>query len=292
MIGAHFRGVITSEGLAAGAPLGERRGVARFSPRSLAKLLVPAGARRWLRLTLGWRWLRGDYATWAQARAQSAGYDAPVELERYTAAARTVEQGRAAWERDAMVFAEPAVNAPLLAALRASTTDGRLEVVDFGGALGSTWRQHRQVLSDMSVRWRIVEQPAWVEAGQREFASETLGFHRTLVEAATEPSRQVLLLSSVLQYLENPAAVIDEAVALGFGHVIVDRVLLWRGGRDRLTVQHTPVEYGGGSYPCWVFDEEKLRARLGRTGRLVEEWDGLDDLAAWVHCRGWHFAKA
>jgi hypothetical protein len=34
----------------------------------LLKPVVPSGARRWLRHIFGWRWLRGDYATWQQPR--------------------------------------------------------------------------------------------------------------------------------------------------------------------------------------------------------------------------------
>ena len=68
-------------------------------------------------------------------------------------------------------------------ALAAAANGGRLEVVDFGGALGSTWWQHREELSALGLRrWVVVEQPQFIEAG-REFAGEILGFAPTLAAA-------------------------------------------------------------------------------------------------------------
>jgi len=111
----------------------------------LLKPVVPGSARRWLRHFFGWRWLRGNYATWAEAKAASGGYDDPAILDRVRNATRAVRDGRAAWERDGTLFEKPWAHEPLLNALRhiAAAEGGKLDIVDFGGALGSTWWQHR-----------------------------------------------------------------------------------------------------------------------------------------------------
>ncbi|HVU32607.1 MAG TPA: methyltransferase, TIGR04325 family [Opitutaceae bacterium] len=259
------------------------------------RLLVPPSLRREWRLRTGWQWLRGDYPDWAAARAASAGYDTPAELERYAAAARRAEACPGAWDRDGVVFETPASHAPLLAALAeaARRHPTGFDVIDFGGALGSTWRQHRSALAACRVRrWWVVEQPAWVEAGRREFAHDGLDFAATLAEASRRPASEVLLLSSVLPYLEAPHALIDDVIRRPFSALIIDRTPFWRGGRDRLTVQHTPPQYGGGSYPCWVFDRERLLAPLHAEYRLAAEWPGFDDLAAWVRYRGICFTRS
>lgn len=262
--------------------------------KSVFRPFVPAGLRRRLRFARHGSWLGGDYATWADARAASDGYDSPGEMERYLAAARAVEAGGAAWERDAAVFTAPAVHAPLLETLRtiARRQGGSLDVVDFGGGFGSVWRQHRAALADITVNWRVIDQPAWVAAGQREFANSILSFHASLADAARDPSRQVLLLSSVLQYLEAPCELLAEMLSRGFADVMVDRIPLWEKGRDRLAVQRTPAEFGGGSYPCWVFDRASLLAALQKNHRLVREWEGFDDLAVWARYRGFYFTRA
>jgi len=251
------------------------------------------GLRRWWRLRFGWQWFRGDYASWAGARAASAGYDDQALLDRVVTAMREVAAGRARYERDGVAFPSPEVNAPLLARLRASAaqTGGRLDVVDFGGSLGSLWWQHRSELAQLAaVRWRVVEQAHYVAAG-REFAQENLDFADSIAAALQGMQPAVIILSSVLPYLENPGALLAEAVRHGFAHIIIDRTPFIAGGRTRLAVQHTPPGLGGGSYPCWLFDREKLLSVLQPAYELVAEWPSLDELAPHVRHRGFHFQR-
>jgi len=259
----------------------------------LVRPLVPAGCARWWRRRFGWQWFRGSYASWTEAQAASVGYDDAVVLERVVTAVRDVQAGRASWERDGATFDLPEGNAPLLAALRqaAQAAGGHLDVVDYGGSLGSTWRQHRQALQDLAtVRWRVVEQPHFVSAGG-EFADDHLSFHNSIEQALAGGKPAVILLSSVLPYLESPFALLEEVVRRKFPHVIIDRTPLVRQGGTRLVVQHTPPALGGGSYPCWLFARAPLLGPLQASGALIQEWPAIDDLALdVVHC-GFHFQR-
>ena len=246
----------------------------------------------WWRRRFGWRWLEGDYADWAAARAAGRGYDHETELARVLTAARTVRRGEASWDRDGFLFATPAAHEPLLAALRAiAGEDGRLDVVDVGGALGSTWWQHRSWLTGVPISWRIVDQPAWVEAGRREFADDVLSFHLTVAEAAAGAPPNLALLSSVLPYVESPTGLLEEIVACRFPHLIIDRTGFIAGPRDRLTVQRVPPALGGGSYPCWVFAPESLLAIVRPGYSLVADWPGFDQLDRQAEYRGSHWRR-
>lgn len=251
-----------------------------------------AARRAWQR-SFGWRWFRGDYATWAEARAGSSGYDDAAVLQRVLKATRAVRVGEAAWERDGALFAEPAVHAPLLAVLRgiAAEQGGRLDVVDFGGSLGSTWWQHRSEWADLAVRWCVVEQAPLVAAGRAEFSGEGLSFASTISEARERFEPAVILFSSVLPYVENPRALLTEAAASGVRHVVIDRTPFWNGGRDWLTVQRTPPALGGGSYPAWVFDRASLLAPLAEQFELAAEWPGFDVVDARMEYRGLHWVR-
>ena len=88
-------------------------------PKKL-KHAVPAPLRRWLRRRWHGAIFSGDFLSWAEARAVSGGYDADVIFGRTLTAARAVRDGRAAWERDTVLFHEPAAHPPLLDALRAA----------------------------------------------------------------------------------------------------------------------------------------------------------------------------
>jgi putative methyltransferase (TIGR04325 family) len=254
---------------------------------------VLALRRAWQRM-FSPRWFQGSYESWSQARSASAGYDEASILERVRAAGRAVKTGRAAWDRDGVTFAEPAVHAPLLAVLGTIARErmGRLDLVDFGGGLGSTWRQHRPALADLAVHWCVVEQAHVVAAGREEFTGEGLSFEPTLAAAVARVSPSVVLFSSVLQYLEKPWEVLAEAVATsGVRHIIIDRLPLWSGKGDWLTVQRTPRDLGGGGYPAWVFSRTSILAPLNDRFECVAEWPGFDDVDRRVTYHGFHFSR-
>jgi putative methyltransferase (TIGR04325 family) len=139
------------------------------------------------------------------------------------------------------------------------------------------------------VRWRVVEQPGFVAVGQAEFADGVLSFHPTLDDAGPAPA---VLFSSVLQYIENPHAILEEVARRGYRHVIVDRTGFSRDGRDRITVQYTPPALGGASYPCRIFDQARLLEPLKMDYILTKEWlVEFDQLDRRVDYRGFYFQR-
>jgi putative methyltransferase (TIGR04325 family) len=243
----------------------------RVNARTLMKGLVPPllldQVRRWSGRTLRFG---GHPADWAEALRMSSGYAASNIIERVTQATRAVVSGAAHYERDSVLFDEPEHPFAVLAALwRAAAGHGSLDVVDFGGSLGSSYRQCRPLLEGLSaVRWRIVEQPSFVAAGRREFTTEELGFFDTLSELPAPAAPRVVLASSVLQYLENPHAVLDAFAAVGASHLVIDRTLMCDQPNDRLCIQHVPAQIYAASYPCRLLSRPRLLERLDRHWKL------------------------
>ena len=81
------------------------RGVRRLA-KAAAKALLPEALRARVRAGLGWKWFEGDFATWAEASAASGGYDDAAIVARVWRATRAVRDGRGAFERDGVVFAQ------------------------------------------------------------------------------------------------------------------------------------------------------------------------------------------
>jgi putative methyltransferase (TIGR04325 family) len=208
----------------------------------------------------------------------SEGYSACTILDRAVQATRKVKDGQAAFERDGIVFPMMEANLSLVGALkRAAARYGRWHVLDFGGALGSTYFQSREYASaSVPVKWAIVEQPAHVEAGMREFASEELSFYRTIDEACSDAAYEVLLLSGVIQYLPDPHDFLDMVLKRQFPFVIIDRVPLMINGTTRLTVQHVPKRIYPASYPSWFFSERDILRRFKQSYERVSVWPALD----------------
>ncbi len=225
----------------------------------------------------------GNYLDWNQALNHSTGYDAAVILERTRAALLKVSRGEAAYERDSVLFDKVEHAYPVLAGmLRASLREnGRLSVLDFGGALGSSYFQCRGFLDPVSdLVWSVVEQSAHVECGLREFASEQLRFHLRVEESLQQSRPNVLLLSSVLQYLPSPYAILADLLKHRISTVIIDRTALLTRDQDRLTVQTVPDSIYRASYPAWFLSESKLKEVFVSCGyRNVAEFPALDRLS-------------
>jgi len=240
----------------------------------LPPLLVDA-YRKWARK--GVRFV-GAYPDWASARAASVGYDAQLILDRVSTAQDKVLRGEAAYERDSVTFDVVEYPFPLLAGLlrAANETGGALRVIDFGGALGSTYFQCRAFLDRLPmVHWHVVEQANFVEHGRARFESDRLRFVSTISASQEIMRPDVVLFCSVLQYIEDVAVRLQEAIDSGCAYIIIDRTPMSVLDDDALCVQHVPAEIYAASYPCAILSEARLRSLLDDHFELIAEFDAL-----------------
>jgi putative methyltransferase (TIGR04325 family) len=221
----------------------------------------------------------GDYQIWEDAVKASSGYAAANILEITREAMLKIRDGEAVYERDSVIFDKPEYPYPLLAGLmRIALSSGRLSVLDFGGALGSTYFQCRNFLNTVKdLRWSIVEQPAHVQCGQAEFINEHLNFYHSVKNCMENEIPNTLLLSSVLQYLPTPYDTLQELLSWRIPHVLIDRTAFVVGKQDRLTVQTVPESIYFASYPAWFFCEANFSRMLINAGyRIVDAFAGAD----------------
>jgi putative methyltransferase (TIGR04325 family) len=204
----------------------------------------------------------GNYASWEALTSISGGYEAGTILEITKNALLKVKDGEAAYERDSVLFEKKIYPYSVISALlyAAIECDQTLNVIDFGGSLGSTYYQVRDLIpASVNVHWSVVEQENYVKCGQQSFEDDILKFHFTIGESLAAKNADVLLLSSVVQYLEKPYDFLQEVMSYGFKYIIVDRTAFVKDHQpDRLTLQIVPPEIYEARYPAWFFNEEKF----------------------------------
>jgi putative methyltransferase (TIGR04325 family) len=222
------------------------------------------------------RWHRGDYPDWSSAAAAAKGYDAANILQIQRAAMRKVRDGEAVYERDSVIFDEIEYFFSTLAALLliASRNGNRLSVLDFGGALGSSYYQNRKMLSHLpDLSWHVVEQGHFVTAGQGEFQNDQLRFFPTIAASVVACRPDVVLLSSVLQYLEKPLSLLAEVAALSPDYILVDRTPVMDKGREHIVVQTVPPSIYPASYACRLFQSGAIEAALAPAYRPLYSFE-------------------
>lgn len=220
---------------------------------------------------------KGNYETWAQAQNDATGYDGNLIFQKVKEATLKVVSGDAVYERDSVCFYEKDYRWPLISCLMfiSSNQNNQLRIVDFGGALGSLYFQHKFFLSSLNqLNWSVVEQQHFVEYGKNYLQNDQLRFHATLDEAIKNTNSNTILLSSVLQYIENPQKLLKEVARLGFKYILIDRTPFITSDKDRLTVQIVPDSIYAASYPAWFFSTLKFNNLMHELGyRFVCNFD-------------------
>jgi putative methyltransferase (TIGR04325 family) len=238
----------------------------------------------------------GDFATWREAAARCTGYDAEAVFERVRDAARKVKRGEALFERDAVCFDQEDYRWEALAcmALAAAGGGGELAVLDFGGSLGSFYFQHRGLLGrQKGLRWGIVEQPRYVECGHREFEDDCLKFYASIGECVKDMRPNVILLSSVLQYLEKPYDTLAELGRQNVPYIVLDRTPFLGGGDDRLMIQRVAKSIYPASYPMWALAEKRFEQALEGMGYLrLADWRSPEGDIGMLRFRGRLYGRA
>lgn len=220
----------------------------------------------------------GDYTSWDEAEKLCSGYDQDNILKKVAKATEKVVAGEAVFERDSMPFYHEEYNWTLVNTLlkAAAENNNDLCVLDFGGALGSTYFQNRKQFSKLKLKWCVVEQANFAELGAEKFQTEELRFYKDIVSCVKENKVNAILLSSVLQYLEKPYDAINGLKNVKADYLIVDRMpVLKENTVDRLAVQHVPACIYKASYPIRFLAETNLLARIEDEYDLQEKFDAL-----------------
>ncbi len=244
--------------------------------KSLIPPMLLSAIKKLINNKYGWK---GDYSTWQEAENDSTGYDSDKILQTVKKSLLKVKNGEAIYERDSVLFDKIQYSWPLLVGLMfcSAKNGGSLKICDFGGSLGSTYFQNKKFLDRLDeVSWGVVEQKHFVDVGKREFEDERLKFFYTVDECFGQESPNVLLLSSVLQYIEKPYALIDNILKNDFQYILIDRTPFSKID-EKITLQIVPSDIYEASYPCRFFNEEEfINYFLTKDYHIVDKFNGAD----------------
>ncbi|MCX2450492.1 TIGR04325 family methyltransferase [Pedobacter sp. PLR] len=217
----------------------------------------------------------GDYSSWAEVAAETSGYDAGVILEKTKTAILKVKNGEAVYERDSVNFNEKQYPFPLISFLlhSAALQKKPLHVLDFGGSLGSTYFQIKEFLTpEICASWNVVEQDHYVATGKEHFEDDRLKFYHSIADCQKANAIDLVVLSSVTQYLEEPHEFLSQLASYQFPFLLFDRTAFHYGDQDRLTLQIVPPEIYEASYPSWFFNQPRFLNHFQDHYQLVAEF--------------------
>ncbi len=219
----------------------------------------------------------GNYANWQAAKKESKGYEADNILEKCKQALLKVKNGDAVAERDSVLFDKVQYSWPVLAALQHITlaNNGHLNVLDFGGSLGTTYFANKFFLNGLTtLSWTIVEQEHYVTCGKKYFENNELKFSYSIDESLNKNSN--LILSGVLQCLDKPFDYLKQFLTYNFKYILIDRTA-FINDKQRITILNIPAYIYQASYPLWFFNEEEFLAIFTEKYELLADFDSEVD---------------
>ena len=245
-------------------------------PPIIARLIDSKLRRSW--------YFRGCYPTWEDAKSESSGYDDKIILNRVLSATLKVKSGEAVYERDSVTFNTAKYEWPLLANLMwvAARNEGKLNVLDFGGALGSTYFQNKKYLDLLpNLSWNIVEQRHYVSIGNEKIASDSLKFYESIDECIAKNNINVAIFSGVLDVIENPYEILYSLFSYNIEYVIIDRSAFLKDcfdeSEDRIVVQVIKPQIFDATLPFRIISPLKMKDYFKNIGdmKIIEEFDSV-----------------
>ena len=242
---------------------------------------------------------KGPFETWEDAKRAADGWDCPATVQKTLDISRKVRDGIVEFQQDGHVFETVQYSNTILAFLALAISlqkTSRLDIIDFGGALGVNYYQNRKVLNNLvsvPYTWNLIDMQSYVAIGKKEFADRNLNFYSDLDELAKAfPSfPECLLFSGSMQYLREPFSIVDEAIARGVKLIALDRMLVSPIYKNKIFLQQTgPYSYEGATFPVRFFFVEGLTDSFRFRGfRLVERF--TNDLRLEIDHVGMIFMK-
>jgi putative methyltransferase (TIGR04325 family) len=240
----------------------------------LRDFIPPVVSRFLLKLGFAGNRFRYGYKGWEEAQAKCFGYNSEVITQALVSASRRVRDGEIAYERDGVEFDSIQYSWPLLAAILGSPrSTSKLRVLDWGGSLGSTYRQNKNLIeaAGVEVEWVVIEQEHLVEIGTREFSNTQLSF-RSTIESVPVGYFDLVIFASSICYLENPSKILEQVKSLMPRAIAFDRTPNVRKGPELIGIQTVGRRIYRASYPIRIFSIGWIEDTLSPEYRKVSEW--------------------
>lgn len=219
--------------------------------------------------------------SWDEIVTKYGSYSTDEIIQACSNSLLKVKNNEYPYERDSVLFDKIEYSWALVSFLMmiASENNSKLNLIDFGGSLGSSYFQNRKIFQFFSeVKWAVVEQKKFVEYGNKFFSDKSLNFFENIGEAINENNAKAIVLSSVIQYIEDFEALINQIINYNFKWIFIDRVgFSSQENLQRLSIQKVPKQIYEAIYPCWFFNYQKFIELFGKNYEVFGEFESYCD---------------
>ena len=214
---------------------------------------------------------------WESAVSGSSGYQSPQTISTIEGSDPVVDK----WTADQNFLGNRylQVASAILSGLNFEKlkSDTPLRVLDIGGGLGEYFFLLSDNLPNLKFEWLILETPALCELAKLKHG-ESSGISWTNALNDSSQTFDIVLLSSVIQYVEKPYALIELAMQKA-PLLIFNRLPLSTNPHNLVCIQRPGLLETKGSYPVHILSEKLFFSYLSARGRIMSRWWVPEDVA-------------
>ena len=247
--------------------------------KKIIKLILPNFIKKIINLILK-RDIRieKNFDNWNDAILASSTYNDKKIFHKAKNSFIKVIKGKASYERDSVLFFDEKLNFPLIymmEKIRKKKKKNLLKVLDFGGSFGSTYFQNRKYFSNNSrYIWDVIEQKQIVDFANQSLEIKNLSFYESLSVYLKKNKLDIVLLSSVLHYLESPFFFLKLLNKKKVKYFIILKTPFFNN-KSEIKIQVNPQYIYKANYPIRIFNEYLFKSLFRKWNFKVNKinWD-------------------
>lgn len=225
----------------------------------------------------------GNYKTWNEALINSSGYDNEIIINKKIKSFLIVKKKKSKYENDTVLFNDKKINEDLVKIFNYIGYKKTLNLLDFGGSLGSLYFQHLSILKKFpKFRWNIVEQKKLVDFARKN-KIKNLNFYYSIFDFLNKKKASLIIFSSVLQYVEDAKKIIQFCLKKNVKYIAVLKTP-FSFKKELIKVQHVPKNIYNASYPFRIFNmNDFLKIFFKNNYKLVDINFQKQDISSIIH---------
>ena len=213
--------------------------------------------------------LIGNFNNWDEALKNSTSYKNSLIFNKNIKSFKKVLKKEAKFERDSVLFFQNSPDKKLISIIKKLYRNKKINICDFGGSLASSYFQNIDYLDKLKFNWYVIEQKKYVDFAKKNININNLNFF-TNINYLSKKKIDLIIFSSVLQYLKSPFSLLDNIANKNIKNVIISRTPFF-DKVDLIKIQVVPKHIYSASYPIRIFNHSKFLKFMKTRGYKIKE---------------------
>ena len=234
--------------------------------------------------------LEGSFNNWNEALSNSNGYDNSLIFNKTIKSFEKVIKKEASFERDSVLFHNDLPDKDLISIIRNLYKYNNINICDFGGSLASSYFQNINFLNQKKFIWNVIEQKKYVDYAKKNLHIPNLNFF-TNVDFLLKKKIDLVIFSSVLQYLKSPYILLNKITKKKIKNIIICRKP-FSDQKETIKIQIVPKHIYSASYPVRIFDNKKLIKYMSDRNYKIKKKFQTNETIDGINYKGYFFIRA